>query len=163
MHERGGISTHERRHYGVVEFDENGRAIGLEEKPSRPRSNYAVTGLYFYDSGVVDIAREVKPSSRGELEITDVNRAYLEKDSLNVEVLGRGIAWLDTGTPESLLAASSFIATVEQRQGLKICCPEEIALRMGYIDDRQLEAIANGFGASFYGSYLRSLLDEHAL
>jgi len=146
--------------YGVVEFDREGRAISLEEKPREPRSRWAVTGLYFYDNQVLDIAGSLRPSPRGELEITDVNRAYLERQQLNVVQLGRGYAWLDTGTHESLLEASSFIETVEQRQGLKVACPEEIAWRLGYITDAQLEALSVGLGKSSYGAYLRELLRD---
>lgn len=150
------------RAYGVVEFDDSGRAVSIEEKPERPRSNYAVTGLYFYDSQVVDIARNLKPSARGELEITDVNRWYLEQGSLQVEVMGRGTAWLDSGTNESLLQASLYIQTIEERQGLKIACPEEIAYRLGYIDAAQLEAMAALYQHSGYGEYLRQLLRGQA-
>jgi len=146
--------------YGVVEFDRSGRAVGIEEKPDRPRSSYAVTGLYFYDNRVVDIAREIRPSSRGELEITDVNARYLALDELRVEVLGRGTAWLDTGTHESLLQAAQFIQTIEERQGLKISCPEEIAFRMGYIDAEQLSRLAHRHRASSYGVYLGRILAE---
>lgn len=144
--------------YGVVEFDPTGRAISLEEKPKAPKSNYAVTGLYFYDQRVLDFARDLKPSARGELEITDINRLYLEAGMLNVEVMGRGYAWLDTGTHESLLDASQFIATIEKRQGLKVACPEEIAYRMGYIDAGQLEALAGPMLRNPYGQYLIGLL-----
>lgn len=146
--------------YGVVEFDTSGHAISIEEKPDRARSNYAVTGLYFYDNRVVDIAANLKPSARGELEITDVNLKYLEWDQLHVEVLGRGTAWLDTGTHASLLQASTFIETVEQRQGLKISCIEEIAYRMDYISARQLEALATQLKRNEYGQYLFSVLNE---
>lgn len=146
--------------YGVVEFDKGGRAVSLEEKPKLPKSNYAVTGLYFYDSQVVDIARDLKPSARGELEITDVNRIYLERKALDVVVMGRGHAWLDTGTHESLLDASQFIATVEKRQGLKVSCPEEIAYRMGYIDAAALEKLAQPMLKNPYGQYLMSVLNE---
>jgi glucose-1-phosphate thymidylyltransferase len=146
--------------YGVVEFDGAGRAIGLEEKPLAPRSHYAVTGLYFYDAGCVQIARRLKPSARGELEITDVNRAYLEAERLYVEVLGRGIAWLDTGTPASLLAAANFVETIEARQGLKVCCPEEIAFRQGFIDRSRLQALAQDLGRTRYGEYLETVLSE---
>jgi glucose-1-phosphate thymidylyltransferase len=148
------------RAYGVVEFDAVGRAISIEEKPAQPRSNYAVTGLYFYDNQVVDIARDLKPSPRGELEITDVNRRYLERDALQVEVMGRGAAWLDSGTHESLLQASLYIQTIEERQGLKIACPEEIAYRMGYIGAEQVERIAAQYRNNGYGEYLRMMLRE---
>lgn len=144
--------------YGVVEFNESGTAIDIEEKPQNPRSNYAVTGLYFYDNDVVDIARNIQPSHRGELEITDVNKAYLERGDLQVEVMSRGTAWLDTGTHNSLLDAANFIRVVEERQGLKIACPEEIAYRMGYIDADQLLALAQPLAKSGYGRYLESLL-----
>lgn len=140
--------------YGVVELDENEQAVSLEEKPSRPKSRYAVTGLYFYDSEVVAHAKSLQPSSRGELEITDINRIYLAKNELHVELLGRGTAWLDTGTQASLLAASNFVETIEERQGLKICCPEEIAYYMGYISAGELEAIAAPLANSGYGDYL---------
>jgi glucose-1-phosphate thymidylyltransferase len=146
--------------YGVVEFDSQGRAIGLEEKPQTARSHYAVTGLYCYDARCVQIARKLKPSARGELEITDVNRTYLDAGELRVEVLGRGVAWLDTGTHASLLAAANFVETIESRQGLKICCPEEIAFRQGFIDVAQLKRLAQGLGRSGYGSYLESVLSE---
>ncbi len=146
--------------YGVVEFDKAGRAISLEEKPLIPKSNYAVTGLYFYDNAVLDIAAELKPSSRGELEITDVNRIYLEREQLSVETMGRGFAWLDTGTHESLLDASQFIQTIEHRQGLKIACPEEIAYSNGFIDAAQLEKLAKPLIKSGYGAYLMQVLRE---
>jgi glucose-1-phosphate thymidylyltransferase len=146
--------------YGVVEFDATGRAIGLEEKPTAPRSHYAVTGLYFYDAACVGIARALKPSGRGELEITDVNRAYLARGALQVEVLGRGVAWLDTGTHASLLQAANFVETIEARQGLKICCPEEIAYRQGFIDRAQLQRLAQGLKRTGYGEYLESVLNE---
>ena len=152
--------VHDPERYGVVEFDGKGRAISLEEKPKAPKSNYAVTGLYFYDNQVVDIARDLKPSPRGELEITDVNRIYLERNALDVVVMGRGHAWLDTGTHESLLDASQFIATVEKRQGLKVSCPEEIAYRMGYIDAGVLEKLAQPMLKNPYGQYLMSVLKE---
>jgi len=148
--------------YGVVEFDRAGRAVSIEEKPREPRSNFAVTGLYFYDAEVTSIAADLRPSSRGELEITDVNRDYLNRGKLNVQVMGRGSAWLDTGTHESLLQASQFVQTVEQRQGLKIASPEEVAFRMGYIDREQLERLAGQLGKSEYGSYLRALASEVA-
>lgn len=144
--------------YGVVEFDKAGKAVSLEEKPLKPRSNYAVTGLYFYDNDVIEVARNLKPSPRGELEITDVNRVYLERGKLAVEILGRGAAWLDTGTHDALLQAHQFIAVVEARQGLKIGCPEEIAWRMGFIDDAQLEKLAAPLAKSGYGRYLLDLL-----
>jgi len=147
--------------YGVVSFDDKGRAQTLEEKPPKPRSRYAVTGLYFYDQNAADYARSLKPSDRGELEITDLNRVYLEQGSLNVELLGRGTAWLDTGTHESLLQASVFIETLETRQGMKICCPEEIAFRMDYIGIEDLAELASNLGKSTYGKYLRELVTEH--
>jgi glucose-1-phosphate thymidylyltransferase len=152
--------VHDPERYGVVEFDAQGRAISLEEKPQQPKSRYAVTGLYFYDNRVLDIAASLKPSARGELEITDVNRAYLALDALNVKVMGRGHAWLDTGTHESLIDASMFIATLEKRQGLKVACPEEIAWRRGWIDNAGLEKLAQSFAKSSYGHYLENLLRE---
>ncbi|HWU82854.1 MAG TPA: glucose-1-phosphate thymidylyltransferase RfbA [Methylophilaceae bacterium] len=152
--------VHDPERYGVVEFDAAGKAISLEEKPQQPKSRYAVTGLYFYDNQVVEIARNLKPSPRGELEITDVNRQYLQQGSLKVEVMGRGMAWLDTGTHESLLEASLFIETIEKRQGLKIACPEEIAYRMGFIDAATLEKIAQPYMKNGYGQYLLQVLKE---
>ncbi len=152
--------VHDPERYGVVEFDAGGRAISIEEKPARPRSNYAVTGLYFYDNQVADIAASLKPSPRGELEITDVNRVYLEQGTLQVQTLGRGYAWLDTGTHDSLLEAGQFIATIEKRQGLKVACPEEIALRNGWIDAAQLQRLAEPMKKNGYGQYLLRLLTE---
>jgi len=151
------VSDPER--YGVVEFDREMRAVSIEEKPKSPRSNWAVTGLYFYDSQVVDIAANLKPSARGELEITDVNRAYLDRGQLSVEMMGRGYAWLDTGTPDSLIEAADFVRTLEKRQGFKIACPEEIAFDRGFIDAGQLEALASSFGSSNYGQYLRARVE----
>lgn len=155
-----GYSVNNPERYGVVTFDTNNRAIGIEEKPKQPSSSYAVTGLYFYDNDVVDITKGLKPSARGELEITDVNMTYLKRGDLVVEILGRGIAWLDTGSHESLLAAANFIAIVETRQGLKVACPEEIAFHMGYIDRDQLRSLARPLAASDYGKYLLGLIDE---
>jgi glucose-1-phosphate thymidylyltransferase len=146
--------------YGVVEFDSTGKAAGIVEKPKEPKSRYAVTGLYFYDNRASELARKLRPSARGELEITDLNGAYLERDALSVEVLGRGTAWLDTGTPSALLQASLFIETIEQRQGLKIACPEEVAYRMGFISRRQLEERAAEAGKNAYGDYLTQILSE---
>ena len=146
--------------YGVAEFDAQGKVLSLEEKPKQPKSNYAVTGLYFYDSQVVNLAKTLKPSPRGELEITDLNRLYLEQGRLSVEIMGRGYAWLDTGTHESLLDASQFIATLENRQGLKVACPEEIAFRKGWIDAGQLEALAQPLTKNGYGQYLLRILKE---
>lgn len=152
--------VHDPERYGVVEFDANRRAVSIVEKPAIPKSNYAVTGLYFYDNQVCDIAADIRPSARGELEITDVNRVYLERDMLNVEVMGRGMAWLDTGTHESLLDAAQFIATIEKRQGLKVACPEEIAYRKGYIDAAQLEELAQPLKSNGYGRYLLQILTD---
>ncbi len=149
--------------YGVVSFDVNGKAINLEEKPQNPISNYAVTGLYFYDSDIVNVAKSIKPSQRGELEITDINKIYLNKGLLNVEVMGRGYAWLDTGTHESMLEASQFIETIERRQGLKIACPEEIAFRKGWIDSKRIEELATPMIKNGYGKYLMRILTERAI
>jgi glucose-1-phosphate thymidylyltransferase len=152
--------VHDPERYGVVEFDAGRRAVSIEEKPLQPKSNYAVTGLYFYDNKVCDIAASIKPSARGELEITDVNRAYLEANTLKVEVMGRGMAWLDTGTHDSLLEAGQFIATIERRQGLKVACPEEIAYRKGYIDAAQVRKLAEPLKKNNYGQYLLQILED---
>ena len=161
---RGGATVFAYRvkdaqRYGVVHFDAAGRALGIEEKPEHPKSSYAVTGLYFYDNDVLEIAARLQPSARGELEITDVNRCYLERGTLEVELLGRGVAWLDTGTHESLLQATQFIEAIESRQGLKVCCPEEIAYRLGYIDAAQLARLVVPLAHTAYGSYLQELLE----
>ena len=150
--------VHDPERYGVAQFDDSGKVLSLEEKPTRPKSNYAVTGLYFYDERGVEFAKSLAPSSRGELEITDLNRKYLEFNELNVEIMGRGYAWLDTGTHESLLEAGQYIATIEKRQGLKVSCPEEIAYRTGWIDARQLEALAKPLAKTGYGQYLLNIL-----
>ena len=155
-----GYHVNDASSYGVVEFDSKGRVISIEEKPEHPRSKYAVTGLYFYDNSVIDIARSLQPSDRGELEITDVNKVYLERHALTVKLMGRGAAWLDTGTLDSLLAAGQFIQTLEKRQGLKISCPEEIAFRMGYIDRERLACLAKQLYKSGYGEYLLQILEE---
>jgi glucose-1-phosphate thymidylyltransferase len=155
-----GYWVRDPERYGVAEFDEKGQVISIEEKPSKPRSNYAVTGLYYYDKDVVDIAHSIKPSHRGELEITDVNKVYLERGKLSCEILGRGTAWLDTGTHDSLVEATNFAEAVEKRQGLKICCPEEVAWRMGYIGTDELAALAHPLAKSGYGKYLQGLLSS---
>ncbi|WP_456426732.1 glucose-1-phosphate thymidylyltransferase RfbA [Rhodocaloribacter sp.] len=155
-----GYYVKDPQRYGVVAFDEAGRAVSIEEKPEQPKSNYAVTGLYFYDNEVLDVAASLKPSARGELEITDVNRIYLERGRLQVELMGRGMAWLDTGTHDSLHQASGFVQTIEARQGLKIACPEEIAYGLGWIDAETLEAQARAMQKSSYGQYLKQLLDD---
>lgn len=154
-----GYWVQEPQRYGVVEFDDAGVALGIEEKPARPKSHYAVPGLYFYDNEVVQIASGLQPSARGELEITDINNVYLHRGQLRVEILGRGLAWLDTGTPESLLDASAFVATVEKRQGLKVACLEEVAYRMGFIDGAQLRKLAEGYNNNAYAKYLLSIVD----
>lgn len=154
--------VHDPERYGVVEFDRRGKAVSLEEKPAQPKSNYAVTGLYFYDQRVIEIAKSLRPSARGELEITDVNRIYLEQGDLSVEIMGRGYAWLDTGTHESLLEAGQFIATLEHRQGLKVACPEEIAFRQGWISPEDLQRLAAPLSKSGYGIYLQRLLTQTA-
>jgi glucose-1-phosphate thymidylyltransferase len=158
-----GYHVHNPQAYGVVEFDDQSRAVSIEEKPATPRSNYAVTGLYFYDNRVLDVARELRPSARGELEITDVNSWYLRRGQLDVELLGRGTAWLDTGTHDALLQASLFVQTIEQRQGLKIACPEEIAFRMGYLEAADIERLAEPLRKSAYGEYLLRMLREDSL
>lgn len=158
-----GYWVRDPERYGVVEFDKSGTALGIEEKPAVPRSNYAVTGLYFYDNLVLEIARDIKPSQRGELEITDVNLAYLEAGTLQVEVMGRGYAWLDTGTHDSMLRASNFIETIEERQGLKVACLEEIAFRKGYIDRQKLVRAGESLSKTSYGQYLLSVADEDKL
>jgi len=149
--------------YGVVHFDEDGKALGIEEKPKKPKSNYAVTGLYFYDERVVEFARTLKPSARGELEISDLNQLYLDEGSLHVELMGRGTAWLDTGTHQSLLEAAKFIAIIEKRQGLKICCPEEIAFQAGYINEQQIRDLAAKLNQNEYGQYLLKILNDLVL
>ena len=155
--------VHDPERYGVAEFDKSGKVLSLEEKPKQPKSNYAVTGLYFYDRQVVELAKNLKPSARGELEITDLNRLYLEQGKLSVEIMGRGYAWLDTGTHESLLEAGQFIATIERRQGLKVACPEEIVWRQGWIDAGRLEQLAQPLAKNGYGQYLLSLLRQRVL
>jgi glucose-1-phosphate thymidylyltransferase len=155
-----GYHVKDPQRYGVVQFDAEGRVLGIEEKPPQPKSAYAVTGLYFYDNAVLEIAASLKPSARGELEITDVNRRYLESGTLRVELFGRGVAWLDTGTQESLLQAANFIEAIQSRQGLKVCCPEEIAYRAGFIDAGQLEKLARPLSKTEYGQYLIGLLSE---
>jgi len=154
-----GYAVNDPERYGVVEI-QNGKAVSIEEKPKKPKSNLAVTGLYYYDNNVVNIAKNIKPSARGELEITDVNRYYLERESLHVEMIGRGSVWLDTGTHDSLADATAYVQIIEKRQGLKICCPEEIAWRKGFIDDNQLKALATALGKSPYGTFLSNLLKE---
>ena len=155
-----GYWVRDPERYGVVEFGDDGKVVSIEEKPARPKSRYAVTGLYFYDADVVTMARRVRPSPRGELEITDLNRLYLQRDALLVELMGRGMAWLDTGTHDSLLDAGTFIQTLEKRQGLKIACPEEVAFRNGFIDASQLRALAEPLMKSGYGAYLVRMLEE---
>jgi glucose-1-phosphate thymidylyltransferase len=155
-----GYQVNDPERYGVMEFDSQGKVTSIEEKPQQPKSNYAVTGLYFYDNQVVDIASQLEPSSRGELEITDVNKVYLKKDQLKVEALGRGVAWLDTGTHESLLQASAFVETIEQRQGLKIACIEEVAFRMGYISEQQILFLSKDLQKNGYGQYLLKVIKD---
>jgi glucose-1-phosphate thymidylyltransferase len=155
-----GYWVRDPERYGVAEFDDNGKVVGLEEKPEKPRSNYAVTGLYFYDGRASDFAAALEPSPRGELEITDLNRCYLEEGDLHLEQLGRGYAWLDTGTHRSLLEASNYIETIEARQGLRVCCPEEIAFHSGWIDEAQLRALARPLVKNGYGRYLLDLIDR---
>ncbi len=156
-----GYYVKDPERYGVIEFDKSGRVLSIEEKPEQPKSDYAAVGLYFYDSDVCSAAASIKPSARGELEITDLNNVYLRKDNLRVELLGRGIAWLDTGTPESMLQAATFVQTVQQRQGLMIACPEEIAFHLGYIDAEQVVRLAAALAKNWYGKYLLNLIDEH--
>jgi len=155
-----GYYVKEPERYGVVEFDKSGKAVSIEEKPKHPKSHYAVTGLYFYDNEIVDIAKNLKPSARGEYEITDVNKEYLHRGKLRVQIMGRGMAWLDTGTHESLLEAAEYIETIEKRQGLKVACPEEVAYREGWIDSNQLRKIADTMKNNAYGSYLLELIEE---
>ena len=156
-----GYRVNDPERYGIVEFDENGKAISIEEKPSKPKSNFAVPGLYVYDNEVVNISKNIKPSPRGELEITDVNNVYLNKGKLNVEKIGRGVAWLDTGTPESLLQASNFFGVIEDRQGLKVACIEEIAFNKGFIDQKKFENVLSKIPKSLYKTYLERILKEH--
>jgi glucose-1-phosphate thymidylyltransferase len=155
-----GYHVHDPERYGVVDFDEDGRIVSIEEKPEKPKSNYALTGLYFYDEQVVEIARNLEPSERGELEITDVNLAYLEQQTLKVELLGRGVAWLDTGTHESLLQAANFIQAVQERQGLRVACPEEVGWRNGWLTSEQLEERADSMNKNSYGQYLNQIIEE---
>lgn len=155
-----GYYVHDPQRYGVVEFDPTGRVLRIEEKPTQPKSHYAITGLYFYDNDVIDLAKCVRPSWRGELEITDINNAYLQRGDLHVHILGRGTAWLDTGTPDALLEAANFVRVVEERQGLKIACPEEIAWRMGFISREDVERLAKPLQKSGYGEYLLRIINE---